>query len=131
MKLCISGTRKMPQNDDWAVWVLARIEECQRAFGQIETLVHGDGKGVDWCAGRARELAAQKYNFKLNCKLKTFPANWDEHGKAAGPMRNRQMADYADALLALPAKSGSKGTLNTVREFMSRHKSVMVLWQDM
>lgn len=30
-----------------------------------------------------------------------YPANWDEHGKAAGFIRNKQMAQVSEALIAL------------------------------
>lgn len=30
-----------------------------------------------------------------------FPAKWDVHGKAAGHIRNKEMADFADALLLI------------------------------
>jgi len=30
-----------------------------------------------------------------------FPADWDTHGRAAGPIRNKQMAEYGDALLLI------------------------------
>lgn len=33
--------------------------------------------------------------------VKEFPADWDKFGKGAGPIRNKQMADYADALLLI------------------------------
>lgn len=33
--------------------------------------------------------------------IKLFPAQWRTHGKAAGPIRNREMALYADALVAV------------------------------
>lgn len=32
----------------------------------------------------------------LGVGFKEYPADWDAHGKAAGPMRNRQMAEAAD-----------------------------------
>lgn len=36
-----------------------------------------------------------------------FQANWEEYGKAAGPIRNRQMAEYADGVALFP---GGRGT---------------------
>lgn len=38
---------------------------------------------------------------ELKPKIKEFPADWDTHGRAAGPIRNRQMAEYADQLLLI------------------------------
>lgn len=38
---------------------------------------------------------------QMKPKITSFPADWEKHGKAAGPIRNRQMADYADGLLLL------------------------------
>lgn len=29
-------------------------------------------------------------------KVKLFPADWKKHGKSAGPIRNKQMAEYAN-----------------------------------
>lgn len=44
------------------------------------------------------------------------PADWDLHGKAAGPIRNREMAQAgADLCLAFPLGE-SRGTWNCVNE---------------
>lgn len=43
--------------------------------------------------------------------VKEFPADWKKHGKAAGPIRNQQMAEYADALI-LVWDGKSKGSAN-------------------
>lgn len=42
-----------------------------------------------------------------------IPANWDEHGRAAGPIRNRQMAEIAEAVVLFP---GGRGTASMRRE---------------
>lgn len=41
-----------------------------------------------------------------------FYADWQKHGRAAGPIRNREMAEYADALVAF--WDGLRGTLNMI-----------------
>ena len=43
---------------------------------------------------------------------KRFPADWDKHGRAAGPIRNAQMARYADAVALFP---GGRGTASMRR----------------
>lgn len=47
--------------------------------------------------------------------IKKFPADWDLHGKAAGPIRNRQMAKYADCLLLI-WDGKSRGSMNMKQE---------------
>lgn len=44
-----------------------------------------------------------------------FRANWDEQGKSAGPLRNRQMADYSDALICVRYDKGSPGSAHMVK----------------
>ena len=47
-------------------------------------------------------------------------ANWDEHGKAAGPLRNRDMLLAAKAnpglLLAYPHREQHRGTLDCIEQ---------------
>jgi hypothetical protein len=45
--------------------------------------------------------------------LKRFPADWDTHGRAAGVIRNKQMAEYGDMLIAF-WDGESKGTKNMI-----------------
>lgn len=53
-------------------------------------------------------------------------ADWNKHGKAAGPIRNRKMLDQTpDLVLAFHDDlSHSKGTLDTVTE--ARHRGLQV-----
>lgn len=47
--------------------------------------------------------------------LKLFPADWSQ-GRKAGPIRNKQMAEYADAVVLFP---GGRGTESMCREAMA------------
>jgi hypothetical protein len=49
--------------------------------------------------------------------VKQFPADWNKYGKAAGPIRNAQMAKYADAVILFP---GGRGTAN-MRKLAKEH----------
>ena len=42
--------------------------------------------------------------------IKRFPADWSTHGKAAGPIRNRQMAEYCAPNGAVALFPGGRGT---------------------
>ena len=59
-----------------------------------------DAEGEEWARSRG-------------IPVKQFPADWEKHGRAAGPIRNRQMAKYAEALVLFP---GGKGTASMKRE---------------
>jgi hypothetical protein len=60
-----------------------------------------------------------------------FPADWDVHGKAAGFIRNTQIAEKSDVLIALVTKDRSrcKGTMNTVGKVTKMNK-VVILDED-
>jgi hypothetical protein len=41
--------------------------------------------------------------------VKRFAADWDKHGKAAGPIRNQQMVDKEPSyMIAFPGGSGTR-----------------------
>jgi hypothetical protein len=73
-------------------------------FSEIE-IVSGGAKGVDHLG----EMYAQA----KGCALKVFPADWEKHGKAAGPIRNKEMAEYATHLVAF-WDGESRGTKNMI-----------------
>ena len=53
---------------------------------------------------------------RFGCAI--FPAQWSERGNIAGIERNRQMAEYADALIAFwnGTSRGTKNMIETARE---------------
>lgn len=74
-------------------------------------IVSGGANGVDHCG----ELLAKKAG--LVCTV--FPAEWSTFGKSAGYRRNVQMAEYADALVAV-WDGESKGTKHMI-DIMNKH----------
>lgn len=72
-------------------------------LGDITEVVSGNARGADemgeWWAS------------ENGIQIKLFPANWSKFGKAAGPIRNEEMAKYADCLVAF-WDGKSKGTSN-------------------
>ena len=59
-------------------------------------------KSVEIVSGGARgaDRLGEKYARSRGYALKIFPANWDFYGKRAGYIRNAEMAEYADCLVA-------------------------------
>lgn len=111
MKVIIAGSRTIA---DMAMLVQAIADS---GF-EITEVVSGGARGVD----KLGELWAVQ-NFTT---ATVFPADWSSHGKAAGTIRNRQMAEYADALIAL-WDGESRGTKNMIEEAAARGLKVFVM----
>ena len=67
---------------------------------------------VSGCANGADEIG-EIFSFGMGKEPRRFPPDWDMWGKAAGPIRNKAMADYGDVLLVFP---GNSGTLNMIEQ---------------
>lgn len=98
MKVIIAGSRNIV---DYEV-VKEAIEESQFT---LKTIVSGGAKGVD--------ALGEKYADEMNIPLHIYFADWNTHGRAAGPIRNRKMAENADALIAI-WDGKSRGTKNMI-----------------
>ncbi len=94
------------------------IEEAVAASGFIITeVVCGGAAGVDTLG---RDWATLR-----GIPVKEFPADWDTHGKAAGPIRNAQMAEYADQVICIfDVQAENKGTKNMSKVAMNHGKRV-------
>lgn len=70
---------------------------------KVTHLIHGGAKGADELAGM---WARDRIITEIAC-----PADWEKHGKAAGPIRNQAMLDQhsPDLVFAFP---GGRGTAN-------------------
>lgn len=55
----------------------------------------------------------EKYAKEKGYKIKRFPADWNKLGKSAGYIRNKEMAENADALIAF-WDSKSRGTAHMI-----------------
>ena len=69
----------------------------------ITEVVEGGLKGVD--------TLVRKWAEENQLPIKEFKAKWIKYGKSADPIRNRDMAEYADALISV-WDSKSRGTKN-------------------
>lgn len=100
MKVIIAGGR------DFTNYALVETAVKLSCF-EISQVVSGKAKGAD-TLGEVWALAN-------NVTVEAFPADWNQHGRSAGPIRNRQMAEYADALIAI-WDGESKGTANMIQQ---------------
>lgn len=107
IKIIVAGGRDLDdqefadQNLDYV------LSDCQQE--ELE-FVCGEAKGADECGKR--------YALRRGKKVKSFPANWSLNGKAAGPIRNEEMARYADVLIAFwdGVSRGTKDMINRAQQ---------------
>ncbi len=74
-------------------------------FGEVGCVFSGCAKGADTLGER---LALER-----GIRISKFPAQWDYHGKKAGVIRNEEMAEWADGLLAF-WDGASRGTKHMI-----------------
>lgn len=99
MIVMVTGSR------NWSDAGEIRVELMRLPQGT--TVIHGGARGADNLAGFiARDIGLS---------VITFPANWKEFGKRAGPIRNQDMIErHPDLVLAFPLRD-SVGTWDCVR----------------
>lgn len=72
------------------------------------------------------DLFVREWCQEQNANYTVFEADWDKHHLAAGPLRNRNMINFASLLGAiLIAFKGGKGTANCVKEAKARNMIVL------
>ena len=83
-----------------------------------EEIVSGGAPGADTLAVR--------YATEADMPFKVFPADWKKYGRSAGPRRNRQMAEYADAAIVF-WDGKSRGTQNMIQQMRELGNPVEVI----
>jgi threonine/homoserine efflux transporter RhtA len=102
MKVIIAGSRTI---EDYLM-----VEAAVAASGfEITEVVSGNARGVD--------RLGEQWAFQRGILITRFIPNWDLLGKKAGHIRNAQMGEYADALIALwdGKSSGTKNMIDYMR----------------
>jgi hypothetical protein len=99
MKVIIAGCRHFTNYD-----VVKKSLDSILSGSKVPEIVSGHCRGID----RMGEI----YAIRRGWPVKLFHANWALHGRAAGPIRNREMAMYADS--AIVFSSGGKGSKSMI-----------------
>lgn len=114
MKVIIAGSRHMP----FSMFPLIQQAVDKSGFNVTE-VVCGMAKGADQLGG--------KWAYQNGIPVKKFPADWDKHGKAAGPIRNAEMGQYADAAIIF-IWDGSRGSADMERKMRALKKPTFTVW---
>ena len=107
MKLAIIGSRS-----------LTNIALEQYIREDVIEIVSGGAVGVDSCAA--------EYAKRKGLKLTEFLPDYDRYGRAAPIVRNREIVDYADEIIAF-WDGKSKGTLSVIKYAQKIGKSCEII----
>lgn len=114
MRTIIAGSRDIAD--------FAAVEAAVNASKfQVSTVLSGAARGVD----RLGEIWARRNGRAVE----QYPADWDRHGKRAGYLRNAEMVDNAQALIAV-WDGTSRGTAHTIRLARAAKLKVFVFIPD-
>jgi len=92
MKIIIAGGRNYQFTDK-------DVEKLNSIKHLTTEIVSGGAKGAD--------SEGERWAKSNGIPVKMFKADWNQYGRAAGPIRNKQMAQYADAIVLFPGGSGT------------------------
>lgn len=105
MRVLFTGSRKW-EDDGVVVQMLDGLIKRAGSASNL-TIVHGGSGSLDWMVD---VLARHK-----GARVEVHDANWQKHGKAAGPIRNQEMVDLgADLAVAYPLPDG-RGTQDCIK----------------
>lgn len=111
MKVIVAGSRTITDRE----FVERAIDDSEFDITEIVT---GGASGV--------ESLAQVVAVDNNMARSIFIPDWKKYGKSAGPIRNKKMANYADALIAVWDKK-SRGTKNMIETMQNLKKPVEII----
>jgi hypothetical protein len=104
MKVIIAGSRNI------TLWPFTMKSITRESGFDITEVVSGTARGAD--------QMGEEWARNNNIPISRFPANWESYGKGAGMVRNKEMAYYADALIAIwdGISSGTKNMIDNMKK---------------
>lgn len=116
-RVIIAGGREFNDSELLSTVLEEWIKESEYAYDEIKVL-----------SGMANGADALGYQFAKdrNIEIEEYPAHWDLYGKSAGPVRNQDMANNADGLIAF-WDGKSKGTKNMIEEAKRRNLDIKIV----
>ena len=114
-RIVIAGTRTYHNYEEAKAYIDLCIREIRKQF----TLVFLSGE----CSGADR--LGERYAAENGFAIERYPAEWEKYGKAAGPMRNEQMAQAADYVICF-WDGKSRGTYSMIQSALANGKPIKV-----
>jgi hypothetical protein len=117
VKTIIAGSRSITGNKEKSI--IFDALDIYFNKGLPTEVVSGCARGVD--------TIGAEWAIKNGVPVKKFQANWEKHGRAAGPIRNQEMANYSEqALIFWDGKS--RGAKHMAEAMKKLKKPYYLLW---
>jgi hypothetical protein len=115
MRIIIAGSRDVTEKE-----VREALRVCTW-IGFVSAVVSGTARGADTFGERWAE--------DNNISITRFPADWNKYGRRAGPIRNEEMANNAEGLVAV-WDGKSRGTRSMIELALKYGLRVMIFRTD-
>lgn len=109
-KVIVAGSREF-ENYELLKKTMDALLKIRMEQGEEIVIVCGEARGAD--------ALGKRYASERGFAVLSFPADWRRFGRKAGFIRNRQMADNADACVCF-WDGKSRGTANMIDECRRR-----------
>lgn len=117
MKLAIVGSRNFTNKKLFGETIIYILQ----VWGIPLEVISGGAKGAD--------TLGEKWANENNIPTIIFYPDWEKHGKAAGPIRNKDIISAATHVLAFPSRTG-RGTQHSIRLAQEQNKEIHIVWID-
>lgn len=107
MKIAVVGSRNLDE-----------VDIDKYISPDVDEIVSGGATGVDACAA--------KFSRDMGIKLTEFLTEYKKYGRRAPIVRNKQIVDYADKIIAFWDGS-SRGTLSVIKYAEKQAKPIEVI----
>jgi hypothetical protein len=113
MKILVTGSRFYKNKDK----VFEVLDELSPSF-----IVQGGATGADFLA--------KQYAITHRIEYDTIEAEWDIHGRSAGPKRNQEMLNKHPNIELVVAFPGNKGTADMVRRAQKQNIKILKIEEE-
>jgi len=109
----------------------SRHRDAPEDFGKVlDAFLNIYEKG-DWICSGGCSQGGDRFAVELHKRFCTpyleFPADWEEFGKTAGHVRNRDIAMASNVLIACVSEDRTGGTESTIEKFKRIHPDRKVI----
>ncbi len=114
-KIVVAGCRYYNNYEEAKRYIEFCIKEIRKKYTLV--FVSGGCQGAD--------KLGERYAQEIGFEVKRYPANWKKYGRAAGPIRNEEMAAECDYVICF-WDGKSRGTKSMIEVAKKRGKNLKV-----